>query len=172
SLRDDGADQRSPRHRAIFDAFDSAPLEVLLGTDAEGVADLIREIVDSEGSKVARLVLRADRHGRSCYAAVLLPRERYGEELRARIRNLLVERTGATYVDDRASFIEEGTAALHFFCTSRAGALTLPDARALEAEIQALTATWEDRFLDALTARYGEERATALAARYEDAFPE
>jgi glutamate dehydrogenase len=171
-LRDEGADARSHRHRAIFDAFDSAPIEVLLGTDVEGVSALIREIVDSEGSQSAHLVLRADRHGRSFYAAVLVPRERYGEALRARVRALLEERTGATYVDDRTSFIAEGTAALHYFCTSRAGRLELPDAAALEAEIQALAASWEDRFLDALVARFGEAEGAALAARYEDAFPE
>ena len=170
-LRDESADHRSHRHRAIFDAFDSAPIEVLLGTDVDGVAALVLEIVESEGSKSARLVLRADRHGRSFYAAVLLPRERYSEELRGELRALIERRTGATYVDDRASFIEEGTAVLHFFCTARTGALRVPDASALEAEIQTLTASWEDRFLDALIAQFGESDSAALAARYEDAFP-
>ncbi len=170
-LRDESADHRSHRHRAIFDAFDSAPIEVLLGTDVEGVAALVREIVASEGSESARLVLRADRHGRSFYAAVLLPRERYSEELRGELRALIEQQTGATYVDDRASFIEEGTAVLHFFCTARTGALRLPDAGRLEAEIRALAATWADRFLGALLDRFGESDGAALAARYEDAFP-
>jgi len=169
-LRDEGAEPRSHRHRALFDAFDSAPLEVLLGTDVEGVAALVREIVGVEGSKATRLVLRADRRGRSFYAAVLLPRERYGEELRGRLRALLAARTGATWIDDRASFIEEGTAVVHFFCTSRE-ALVLPGHAALEAEVQALTASWEDRLLDALVARFGDAEGAALGARYEDAFP-
>ena len=171
-LRAEGIERRSHRQRAIFDAFDSAPIEVLLGTDVEGVAALIREIVDSEGSKSARLVFRADRHRRSFYAAVLLPRERYGEELRARIRCLLEAETGATYIDDRTSFIEEGTAVLHYFCTSAAGSLALPDPAALEAEVRQLCASWDDRFHEALAARFDEGEAAALAARYEGAFPE
>jgi glutamate dehydrogenase len=171
-LRAEGAERGSHRHRAILGAFDSVPIEVLLGTDVDGVAALMREIVGSEGSKAARLVLRADRRGRSLYAAVLLPRERYGEDLRVRIRELLEERTGATYVDDRASFIEEGTAVLHYFCTSGAGPLQRPDRGALEAEIQAAAARWEDHFLDALVARFGESGGAELAARYEGAFPQ
>ncbi len=171
-LRDESADHRSHRHRAIFDAFDSAPIEVLLGTDVDGVSALVREIVESEGSASARLVLRADRHGRSLYAAVLLPRARYSEELRGRLRALIEARTGATYVDDRASFIEEGTAVLHFFCTSRAGALPPQDPAVLEAEIQELAASWEERFFAALGARFGESAGSVLAARYEDAFPD
>ena len=170
-LRDEGADPRSHRHRALFDAFDSAPLEVLLGTDVEGVATLVREIVEAEGAQDARLVLRFEPRGRSLYAAVLLPRERYGEELRARLRELFMARTGATWVDDRASFIEEGTAVVHLFCTSSAESLTRPDPAQLEAEVRALTARWEDRLLDALVARFGESEGAALAARYEDAFP-
>ncbi|HTY17534.1 MAG TPA: NAD-glutamate dehydrogenase domain-containing protein [Myxococcota bacterium] len=171
-LEAEGVDRRSHRQRAMFDAFDSAPIEVLLGMDVEGVAALIREIVGSEGSKTARLVCRADRHHRSLYAAVLLPRERYGEDLRARVRHLLEERTGATYIDDRASFIEEGTAVLHYFCTSATGALALPAAAALEAEVQQLCASWSDRFAEALAARFGEGESAALADRYEEVFPE
>jgi glutamate dehydrogenase len=171
-LRREGAEPRSHRYRAIVAAFDSAPLEVLVGTDIDGVVALIHEIVESEGSKSARLVLRADRHQRTLYAAVLLPRERYGEELRAEIRGLLDERTGATYVDDRASFLEEGTAVLHYFCTSAAGRIAIPDAAALEAEIQERSARWEDRFEAALVAHFGEADGPHLAERYEDAFPE
>jgi glutamate dehydrogenase len=169
-LRDEGVEPRSHRHRALFDAFDSAPLEVLLGTDVEGVAALLREIVAGEGTRATRVVLRADRRGRSVYVAVLLPRERYGEDLRARLRDLVVARTGATWVDDRASFLEEGTAVVHFFCTG-AEALAQPDPAALEAELQALTASWEDRLLDALVDRFGEAEGAELALRYEDAFP-
>jgi glutamate dehydrogenase len=171
-LRRSGAEPRSHRWRAIVGAFDSVPIEVLLGTDLDGVATLIHELVESESGQRVRVVLRADRHGRSLYVAVLLPRERYGEELRAAIRARLDEHTGATYVDDRASFLEEGTAVLHYFCTSASGRLSQPDVGLLEAEIQALSARWEDAFEAALLERFGESDAPVLAERYEDAFPE
>lgn len=171
-LQASGAEPRSHLHRAIVGAFDSVPIEVLLGTDAEGVAALIHELVESEGSKRVRVVQRGDRHGRSLYVAVLLPRERYGEDLRARIRAFLDRRTGATYVDDRISFLEEGAAALHYFCTSSAGPLALPDAGELAREIQDLSARWEDLFEAALVDRFGESDGALLADRYTEGFPE
>lgn len=171
-LRGTGAEPRSYRHRAIAGAFDSVPIEVLLGTDAEGVSALIHELVESEGSKRVRIVQRGDRHGRSLYVAVLLPRERYGEDLRARIRAHLDRRTGATYVDDRISFLEEGAAALHYFCTSSAGPLVEPDAARLAREIQDLSARWEDLFEAALIARFGESEGALLADRYTEGYPE
>jgi glutamate dehydrogenase len=171
-LTQEGATPGSHRHKAIVAAFDSAPAEFLLSTDVESNAALVREVVSSEGSEEARLVLREDPDGRSFYAAVLLPRERYGEEVRERIGKLLQQRAGALYVDDRVSFLEEGTALLHFFCTTAQGARAPVDTEALEAEIEGLTARWEDRFLDALIAAHGEAQGPALAARYAEAFPE
>ncbi len=171
-LSDDGATAESHRHKAIVAAFDSAPVEFLLSSGVDDIAALIRQVVASEGSKEARLVLRAHRSRRSFYAAVLLPRERYGEELRGRLRRFLEERTRATYVDDRTSFIEEGAAVVHFFCTAQKRFDALPDAAELEEEVRALCSRWEDRFGDALLARCGEREAPILAARYETAFPE
>jgi glutamate dehydrogenase len=171
-LRREAAEPRSHRYRAILGAFDSAPLEVLLGTDVDGVAALIHEIVESEGASGARLVLRADRHGRSLYVAALLPRERYSDALRARLRAHLDTITGATYVDDRASFLEEGAAVLHYFCTTASGKLAMPDPARLEAEIEALSSRWEDRFEAALVARFGESEGPVLADRYTDGYPE
>ena len=171
-LAEEAATPGSHRHKAIVAAFDSAPVEFLLSSDVESNAALIREMVGSEGSEDARLVLRADRDGRSFYAAVLLPRERYSEELRGRIGRLLEERAGASYVDDRVSFLEEGSAVLHFFCTTAANRAVPAETETLEAEIEALTARWEDRLLDALIASCGEAEGPALAARYGPAFPE
>jgi glutamate dehydrogenase len=170
-LRRSGASPRSHQYRAIAGAFDSVPIEVLLGTDLEGVAALIHELVESEGGGDVRLVLRADRHGRTLYAAVVMPRERYGEDLRGVIREHLERRTGATYVGDRASFLEEGAAVLHYFCTSATGRLAIPEPAALDAEIQELAARWEDRFAAALVAAYGESEGALLADRYTDAYP-
>ncbi len=163
----------SHRYKAIIAAFDSAPVEFLLGSDVAGIAAVIREVVETEGSKRAELVMSRDRTGRSFYAAVLVPREGYREDLRPRLRRFLEDRTGATYIDDRVSFLEERLASLHFFCTTSArGGLDLPPADVLEREIHAICARWEDRLVDALLERHGEARGNELAARYEMAFPE
>jgi len=162
----------SHRHKALVTAFDSAPVEFLLSSDLESNATLIREMAGAEGSEEARLVLHADRDGRSFYAAVLLPRERYSEELRGAVRAVLEQRTAAGFIDDRVTFLEEGAAVLHFFCTTEGDAPVPTDSEALEAELELLTAPWEERFQDALIARSGEAEGPALAARYGPALPD
>jgi glutamate dehydrogenase len=159
-------------HRAMVAAFDSVPVELLVGAEVDMIADLLQELVEAAGSDRVRLVLRTHPSGRTLYAAVLLPREHYREDLRAQLCQLLEERTGASYIDDRTSFIEEGTAVVHCFCTAAEGRRLEPDAADLEERVRALCSPWEDQLLDALRQRYGEERAPELAARYETAFPE
>ena len=169
-LADDAATVGSHRHKAIVAAFDSAPMEFLLGASVADNAALIDEIVEAEGADEPRVVLRTESSGRAFYAAVIMPRERYGETLRNRIRDLFERDPSVGYVDDRVSFLEEGSALLHFFCTLNSG--EAPDVSRLEREIRRLASNWDDRLTDELVAVHGPAAGGELAARYVDAFPE
>jgi glutamate dehydrogenase len=167
-LETDSAAPGSHRYKAIVTAFDSAPMEFLFGASVEDNATLIREIIDIEGAEDPRVVLRTDASGHSFYAAVILPRERYSEELRGSVRDLLASHSAVGYIDDRVSFLEEGTALLHFFCTLRDG--DPPQAAELEAEVEQLATRWEEQLTDALIAIHGAAEGGGLAARYVEAF--
>ncbi len=169
-LEAEGAEPGSHRYKALVAAFDSAPMEFLFGAEVAENAALIREIVDAEGAEEPRVVLHTDAGGRSYYAAVLLPRERYGEVLRGEVRKLFEADPRTGHIDDRVSFLEEGTALLHFFCTLREG--EPPDAAALEARVRQLATRWQDQLTDALIADHGSAIGGELAARYAEAFPE
>lgn len=169
-LEGEHAPAGSHRHKALVAAFDSAPMEFLLGASVEDNAALIREIVEAEGADELRVVLRTDAGGRSFFAAVILPSERYSESLRTGVRRLFERDPGVGYIDDRFSFLEEGSALLYFFCTMTTG--EVPDVEHLEREIRRLAARWDDRFTDALVEAHGALEGGELAARYVDAFPE
>jgi len=162
----------SHAHQAIVTAFDSLPVELLVGADVDQLADLLPELVSAASSKSVRLVTRTHPRGRLLYAAVVIPREHYREDLRSGIRYLLEERTGARYIDDRTSFVEEGAAIVHCFCTAGEGETIHADLTRLEAEVRQLCSPWEDQLLDSLRHQHEDAEARRLAARYERAFPE
>ena len=164
------APKGSHRHKAIVAAFDSAPMEFLLGASVEDNATLISEIVEAEGAGESRVVVRTSAGGRAFYVAVILPRELYAEPLRGAIRRLFEREPSVGYVDDRVSFLEEGIALLHFFCTSHTS--SVPEAQRLEREITRLAASWDDRLMEELMASQGPAVAGELTARYAEAFPE
>jgi glutamate dehydrogenase len=157
-------------HKAIVAAFDSAPVELLIGADVDAIVELLQDLVEAAGSKVVRLLLRSHPRGRTLYAATLLPREHYREDLRGEVRRILERETGASYIDDRTSFVDDDTAIIHCFCTSSEDEPLTADHEGLEEAIRYACSPWEDQLLDALRERYGEERAPILAARYETAF--
>ena len=104
-------------------------------------------------------MLRADRDGRSFYAAVAAAaRALQRGAARRGSASLLERRAGASYVDDRVSFLEEGTrrAPLLLHARGRARAVPTRDRGARGRDRGRSTARWEDRFLDALIARCGE----------------
>lgn len=169
-LEAEKATRGSHRYKALVAAFDSAPMEFLLGAQVEDNSTLIHEIVEAEGFDEPRVVLRSDAGGRSFYAAVIMPRARYGEALRASIRRLFERDHAVGYVDDRVSFLEEGNALLHFFCTMTTG--DVPVVERLQAEITALASRWADRLTEELIRHYGPAHGGELAALYVDAFPE
>jgi glutamate dehydrogenase len=160
----------SHRYQSYVAAFDSVPVEMLMGADVEQIASLLEELREASGSNAVRVVTRTSPHGRILYAAVLIPREHYREDLRAGIRQLLVERSGASYIDDRTNFLDEGTAIVHCFCSAAQGARLDPDLVALEESIRTVCAPWEDQLLDALRTVHGDESAPEIVARYETAF--
>ncbi|NNL66469.1 MAG: NAD-glutamate dehydrogenase, partial [Myxococcales bacterium] len=160
----------SHSHKSLLAAFDSAPVEVLIGADVDALQALLQELALAAESKRVRLVLRLHPRGRALYAAVLLPREHYREDLRAEIRALLEQRTGAAYIDDRTSFLDEDTAMVHVFCTSGEGQVLHAVAAELEEAIRLVCSPWEDQLLDALRRRFGDAAAPELGARYEAAF--
>jgi glutamate dehydrogenase len=167
-----GVPYGSHRHKSVLAAFDSAPVEVLIGADVDALDALLTELVEAAVSKRVRLVLRLHPRGRALYAAVLLPREHYREELRGEIRALLEERTGAVYIDDRTSFLDEDTAMVNCFCTPGEGRRLQAEAAELEEAIRLVCSSWQDQLLDAVRRAYGDAEAPELGARYETAFPE
>ncbi len=162
----------SHAHQAIVTAFDSLPIELLVGADVDRLADLLPELVAAASSKSVQLVTRTHPRGRLLYAAILIPREHYREDLRVGLRELLERRTGARFIDDRTSFVEEGAAIVHCFCTAAEGETIRADLDRLEEEVRELCSPWEDRLHEALRHRGDETAAARLAARFEQAFPE
>jgi glutamate dehydrogenase len=147
-------------------------VELLFSLDVDQIVNLLEELATDADKHSVQIVVRTHPRGRMFYAAVLMPRAHYREGLRSGIRRLLEDQTGATYIDDRTSFIDEETAVVHCFCTTGENRSLEPDEVRLEEAMRTICSPWEDRFLAALCRNEDEERAQELAARYETVFPE
>jgi glutamate dehydrogenase len=169
-LAEKQAAPQSHRQKAIVTTFDQAPAEFLLASHPDACARVIEDIIAAEGSDEPQLVLSVDANRRSLYAAVVMPRYRYRDELRGAIESVLAAQFGPLHADSRTSFIEEDTALIHFFCTPVGARLKEGSFEQLERAVRERVAAWIDRLAEAL-GQLGEA-GQELAALYEDAFSE
>jgi glutamate dehydrogenase len=171
-LADKQVAPQSHRQKAIVTTFDQTPAEFLLASHPDACARVIEDIIAAEGSDEPQLVLSVDPNRRSLYAAVVMPRYRYRDELRGEIERVLAAQFGPLHADSRTSFIEEDTALIHLFCTPVGPRLREVAFEQLERAVRERIAAWIDRLAEALGERLGAETGLELAAFYEDAFSE
>jgi glutamate dehydrogenase len=141
-------------------AIDTAQLEAL-ALDAMSIADRPRP-------KLAFLLSALERH---LFAFVWLPRDDLSTNRRTAIQNLLTSHAKARMLSWSISMEEGGTALLRYTLDLREGGV-VPDADALDAEIEAMVRGWAPG-IEAALAKLGDEgRASALASRFAPMFPQ
>ncbi len=171
-LAEKQAAPQSHRQKAIVTTFDQTPAEFLLASHPDACARVIEDIIAAEGSDEPQLVLSVDPNRRSLYAAVVMPRYRYRDELRGAIEQALVAHFGPLQTDSRTSFIEEDTALIHFFCTPAGPRLGDAPFEQVERAVREKIAAWIDRLAEALAEQLGHDAGLELAEYYDGAFSE
>ncbi|HEX6395859.1 MAG TPA: NAD-glutamate dehydrogenase domain-containing protein, partial [Steroidobacteraceae bacterium] len=118
-----------------------------------------------------RLFARRDAFGRFYSCLVYVPRDRYNTEVRERIERIVRQRFGGTDVESQVQISDSTLARLHLLVRTPQGARVVDDIGAVEEEIAAAAATWEDRLQQALVDRGVARDAVELAGRYARMFP-
>jgi glutamate dehydrogenase len=166
-----GAQPSSHTYKAAVEAFDSLPVEFLFPFDLDDVIRAVQHIIRAAENPQVDVYVVPDPLNRSFFVSVILPRPLYDEELRGDLHKLLTDRYGASYVDNRTSFLDDEIALIHFFCTSSED-VRIDTLAELERDIKDRATGWENRFEAALLERHSTERAYQLAEEYGSAFPE
>ncbi len=169
-LEIDQAIPGSHDYKAIVAAFNGMPREELFWSDAAQIHADIRTILRLEQEQAVRLTLRADPLKRGVAVMVIMPRERFSDEVRQKVQEYLTERLSASRVDSRLAIGEdEGHARFHFFfATDQSPSPALADE--LEQTVARLARSWDEELRALLHASHGEAEAARLAARYLPAF--
>jgi glutamate dehydrogenase len=117
------------------------------------------------------LFARRDSFERFVSCLVLVPRERYDNELRARFAEILEEAFGGPVTISHTQVTDAALAWLLFLVSTTPG--QIPSVTGAEVEKKLIEAgrTWADRLEEALVAARGEEEGLQAAHRYARAFP-
>ncbi len=168
-LRGQESQPGSYRYKGIANVFDSLPTEFLFGAETEEIVELVDRVLEAEQEHEVRVHVVQNNEDETTFVLAALPRERWSDDLRARMQNSLVASTGASYSDHGVFVGRYQTMLVHFFLT---GTQALPgeSREALLAELRRMATPWHDLVFVALQSRFADERANELFLRYGNAF--
>jgi glutamate dehydrogenase len=166
-----GLPPQSHDAKSVVNVIETFPRDELFQTPASELVPIVRGIVNLYERRRVRLFVRRDSFERFYSCLVYVPRDRYNTEVRERIEHIVCDRFGGTHVESQVQISDSMLARLHLLVRTPQGSPGVDDIPAIEAAIEAATATWEDRLQQALIARGVERSAVELATRYSRAFP-
>jgi glutamate dehydrogenase len=166
-----GLPAQSHDAKSVVNVIETFPRDELFQTPLPDLIATVRGIVNLYERGRVRLFARRDSYERFYSCLVFVPRDRYNTEVRERIEHIVRQRFGGTHVETQVQISDSLLARLHMLVRTPQGAPPVENIAAIETEIAAAAATWEDRLQQALIARGVERGAVELAMRYARTFP-
>jgi glutamate dehydrogenase len=152
--------------------IESYPREELWQMSREELLDITRGVLHLLDRPRARVFLRRDRFNRFATALAYIPKDRFNSELRERVGELIARAYGGQVESFQPQLGEGQLARVLFVIGDIDKGRRSPDPVALDAEVAALTRTWEDRYSDALmrSELFDAAAREEAADRFESAF--
>ncbi len=157
--------------KAVVNVIENFPRDELFQMSTAELIASVRGIVNLYERRRVRLFARRDAYERFYSCLVYVPRDRYNTEVRERIERIVRQRFGGTDVESQVQISDSNLARLHLLVRTPQGARAVEDVAAVEEEIAAAAATWEDRLQQALISRGVARDAVELANRHARMFP-
>ena len=145
-------DPESHSGKALMNVLESYPRDELFQIDVPALTKNVLAIVQLAERPRVRVLSRIDPFDRFVSVIVFVPRDRYDSAVRERIAEYLAENYKGHISAYYPAFPEGSLARVHFIIGRREGKTPQPKQSRLEADIEAITQTWEDHFLEELMA--------------------
>ena len=161
-LAGSGAAPGSHNYSVLNNILETLPRDEMFQIGELELLSLALGVLHLSDRPRAKAFVRRDRFNRFVSALIYLPKERFNSTLRGKIGALLQSIYGGR-VEAFYPLLGEGPLArVHYLIEDIDRARPDPDFAKLDADIAALTRTWEDEFDDAVRARVDPARADAF----------
>ena len=170
-MRKFGFDSSGHAGKALAHVLTQLPHDLMVAVDSsqlESLALAAMSIADRPRPKLQLLEAPLQRH---LFVFVWLPRDEISTARRTAIEHMLVRRAQAKLLGWSLAVEDGGAATLRYTLDLRDGGI-MPDADALDAELEAMVRGWLPGIEAALTSLGEESRAVALAQKYAPMFPQ
>jgi glutamate dehydrogenase len=165
-----GFDPAGHAGKALTHALTALPHDLLIAFDADSLERLALTSMSITDRPRPKLVMVESALGRHVFAFVWLPRDDVSTGRRVAIEAMLAGAARASVIGWTMVLEDGGAALLRYTLDMRSGGV-LPDAAALNAQLEQMVRGWQPAVEAALATRGEAGRAAALAARFAPLFP-
>ena len=165
-----GFDPTGHAGKALAHALTALPHDLLIAFDAQSLEDLVLTSMSITDRPRPKLVMVRSALGRHLFVFVWLPRDEVSTGRRLAVESLLVREAKAGVIGWTMVLEDGGAALLRFTLDLRSGGV-VPDAEALNAQLEQMVRGWQPEVEAALAKRGDPGRAAALASRFAPLFP-
>ena len=165
-----GFDPAGHAGKALAHALTALPHDLLIAFDTASLEELVLTSMSITDRPRPKIVMVQSALGRHLFAFAWLPRDEVSTGRRQAVETMLVRAAKAGVINWTMALEDGGAALLRFTLDLRDGGV-VPDAAALNGQLEQMVRGWQPQIETAL-ARHGDAgRAAALAARFAPLFP-
>jgi glutamate dehydrogenase len=157
--------------KLLLEILESYPRDSLFQIETDELFEVATGILGLGERQRLRLFARRDPLDRFVECIVLIPRDRFNTQNRARIGVILADAFGGTHVDWGLQLSESVLVRIHYIVHTANGIPSEYDLTEIETRLVQATRAWSDDLRQALIDEHGEEQSARLYTRYRDAFP-
>ncbi|KTE19766.1 glutamate dehydrogenase [Sphingopyxis sp. H050] len=165
-----GFDPTGHAGKALAHALTALPHDLLIAFDSASLEDLVLTSMSITDRPRPKIVMVRSALGRHLFAFVWLPRDEVSTDRRLAVESLLVREARAGVIGWTMVLEDGGAALLRYTLDLRSGGV-VPDADALNAQLEQMVRGWQPEVEAALAKRGDAGRAAALASRFAPLFP-
>ncbi|WP_374523752.1 NAD-glutamate dehydrogenase [Sphingopyxis sp.] len=165
-----GFDPTGHAGKALAHALTALPHDLLIAFDSASLEDLVLTSMSITDRPRPKIVMVRSALGRHLFAFVWLPRDEVSTGRRQAVETMLVRAAKAGVINWTMALEDGGSALLRFTLDLRDGGL-VPDAAALDTQLEQMVRGWQPEVEAALAKRGDAGRAAALASRFAPLFP-
>jgi glutamate dehydrogenase len=165
-----GFEDNSHDGKALFHILETLPRDELFQIDEDTLFETSIGILHLHLRPQCRAFIRKDQFERYVSILVFVPKELYDSTLRTKVEKILCQSFNGELSSRYAQLSNERIARWHFIIRTKPGHVPNPDTASINRQIEKVSQSWTDYFLEVLADRWGEEKGNNLYRKYHRSF--
>ncbi len=159
-------------YRDFYNIFNNMPKHVLFSSSMDELSDDIHAVIEAYGETGFKLRARPDAYRQGLTIMIIIPRERYSEQVSSQIESELQTEFEPAALDYRVAFGESDFVQLHYYLHTDRRSPKTCSFEELEEKLRTQIRSWKDRLIELLKNKYEPQQRSLLIEKYGSAFPD